>query len=80
MQFVERCRAEARAALDQAVELVPGTTLDAALDEVRQGDVGGAVEQQGDTLVLHFSAADQVTAATVQGVFSAFVRPGEHRA
>ena len=41
--------------------------------QVRKGDVGGAVEQQGDTLILHFSSADPVSAATVQGIFSAFV-------
>lgn len=63
----------AREGLDQAVELIPAPTLDAALEQVRAGDAGGAVEQQGDALVLHFSSADPVTAAAVRGIFSAFV-------
>lgn len=73
VQIIDSLPAEAKAAFDQAIELVPGTTLDAALEQVRAGDVGGAVEQQGTTLVLHFSSADQATAASVQGIFGAFV-------
>ncbi len=73
VQLLDQLPPDARAAFDQSIELVPGTTLDDALTQVRKGDVGGAVEQQGDTLVLHFSSADQVSAATVQGVFSGFV-------
>lgn len=71
--IIDSLPAEVKAALDQAVELVPGTTLDAALEQVQAGEVGGAVEQQGNTLILHFSSADPTTAATVQGIFSAFV-------
>ncbi|ACV79434.1 ABC-2 type transporter [Nakamurella multipartita DSM 44233] len=63
----------ARAALEQAVAITPGTDLAAALDEVRKGDAGAAIEQQGDTLIVHYSSADQVTAASVQGIFNAFV-------
>jgi ABC-2 type transport system permease protein len=73
VQFVEQMPPDVRAALDQTIELVPGTDLDAALDEVRRGDAGGAIEQQDNTLVLYFSAADQVSAATVQSVFRGFV-------
>jgi len=63
----------ARAALEQAVAITPGTDLAAALDEVRKGDAGAAIEQQGETLIVHYSSADQVTAASVQGIFNAFV-------
>ena len=73
VQVIDSLPAEAKAALEEAVELVPGTTLDAALEQVRAGDVGGAVEQQGNTVILHFSSADATTAATVQGIFGAFV-------
>ena len=31
------------------------------------------LQQQGDTLLLHYSSADPVVAGTVQGIFSAFV-------
>ena len=70
---IDQLPAEARDALDEAVHITEGTTLDAALDEVRKGDAGGAIEQQGDTLIVHYSSADQVTAASVQGIFNAFV-------
>jgi len=63
----------ARAALEEAVDITPGTDLAAALDEVRKGDAGGAIEQQGNTLIVHYSSADQVTAASVQAIFNAFV-------
>jgi ABC-2 type transport system permease protein len=43
------------------------------LQEVQKGDEGAAVEQQQNTLVLHYSTADPVVAGTVQGTFSAFV-------
>jgi ABC-2 type transport system permease protein len=48
----------------------------AALDEVRKGDADAVVEQQGSTVVLHFSAADQVKAATVVGLFNNLVQSG----
>ena len=70
---IDQLPAEARAALDDAVQITEGTTLDAALEQVRTGDAGGAIEQQGDTLIVHYSSADQVTAASVQGIFNAFV-------
>ncbi len=71
--LVDSMPAEARAQFDQIITLEQSTDLNAALESVRKGDVAAAVEQQGNELVLHFSAADQVQSATVQGVFSAFV-------
>lgn len=41
---------------------------------MRKGDLDAAVEQRGDRLVLHYSKADQVTAATVQDTMQAFVQ------
>ena len=64
---------EALAGLDQVLELQQSDNLDSALDSVQKGDVEAAVVQQGDQLVVHFSAADPVKSATVQGVFSAFI-------
>ena len=71
--LIDQLPAEAKAALDEAVDIQPGTTLDAALAQVQKGDAGGAIEQQGTTLIVHYSSADQVTSATVQGIFNAFV-------
>ena len=36
--LIDQLPAEARAGLDSAVELVPGTTMDAALEQVQKGD------------------------------------------
>ena len=46
----------------------------AALDAVAGGDLDAAVEEEGDTLVLHYSATDPVVAATVRGTFDGFVQ------
>ncbi|MTD16712.1 ABC transporter permease [Nakamurella sp. YIM 132087] len=71
--LIQELPQQARDGLAQVVEFESGQTLDAALESVRKGDVAAAVEQQGDTLVVHYSNADQTAAATVQGVFSALI-------
>ncbi len=51
------------------------TTTDraAALDKVRKGDADAAIEMDGPTILLHYSQADKVKAAVVQGTVSSFV-------
>ena len=63
----------AKDGLGEVMELQHSDSRDAAVEAVRKGDVAAAVEQKGDTLILHYSSADQVTSATVQGIFSSFV-------
>jgi ABC-2 type transport system permease protein len=47
----------------------------AALAKVRKGELDAVVEQGGrDTVVLHFSAADQVRAGTVQSIIDSLVQ------
>lgn len=70
---VDSLPADARAGIDQVLDLHRSDDRAAALDKVRSGDVAAAVEQQGDTVVLHYSQADQVSAATVRGVFSSLI-------
>lgn len=71
--LVEQMPAEAKQAFDQAFEVEKSTDRTAAIEKVKDGDVDAAVEQQGNQLVLHFSQADQVKAATVRGTIGAFV-------
>jgi ABC-2 type transport system permease protein len=71
--FVQSLPEPARASFDEVFDLQAAAGLDAALDAVRTGDAAAALEQQGDALVVHVSRADQVAAATVQGVLSSFV-------
>src|SRR5262245_18748216 len=65
--------AGARAAFDQSFDVQRSQNRAEAIDQVRAGDADAAVEQRGDQIVLHYSRADQVKAATVRGTMSAFV-------
>jgi ABC-2 type transport system permease protein len=63
-----------RAQLDAVLHVEPATSREDALNKVRKGDVDAAVEQSGSTLIVHYSAADRVKSATVQGIFNALVQ------
>lgn len=65
--------ADARAEIGKVLSIERRDDVASALKSVREGDVAAAVEQQGDTVVVHYSAADQVRAATVQGIFNSLV-------
>lgn len=73
VQFIQDMPKQARTQFDDLFETKEYDDRDAALEAVRSGDVDGAIEEKGDDLVLHYSAADQVVAATVQGTLSGFV-------
>ena len=70
---VDQLPAEAKAQFNNLFEVTKTTDAAAALEEVRKGDIDAAVEQRGNEVILHYSQADQVTAATVRGTLSAFV-------
>ena len=63
----------ARGAFDRTFEVSRTTDRDAAIAEVRRGDADVAIEQDGDTLVAHYTQTDQVKAAITQGTLRAFV-------
>jgi len=63
----------ARAAFAQTFEVSRTSDRDSALAEVRKGDADVAIEQDGDTLVAHYTQTDQVKAAITQGTLRAFV-------
>ncbi len=71
--FVDNLPAPAKKQWDQLFKVTPSSNRDAALKKVRQGKADAMIEQQGATLVLHYSNADQVKAATVRGTMSAFI-------
>ncbi len=66
--------APARATLSDGFELERAKSLDAALAKLKDGDIDGVVTQTGDDVTIHFSAADQVKAAQVQGWFQGVVQ------
>ncbi|MFJ6215273.1 ABC transporter permease [Streptomyces sp. NPDC092296] len=52
-----------------------------ALGKVRKGDLDALIEQGADgTVVLHFSAADQVRSGTVQGIVNSLVQQANQEA
>jgi ABC-2 type transport system permease protein len=63
----------AKEAFDDTFEVTHSDDLDAALEEVRKGDADVAIEEQGNTLVAHYTQTDQVRAAVTQGALRAFV-------
>jgi ABC-2 type transport system permease protein len=66
---------EARTQLDQVLEVDRTDDRAAALERVRKGEVDAAVEEApGGRIVLHYSAADQVKAGTVLGLFNSLVQ------
>lgn len=65
---------QAQSAFDDAFAVTSSDDLDAALQDVRDGDVALAVEQRGKDIVVHYSDADQVQAAVAQGTLQAFVQ------
>jgi ABC-2 type transport system permease protein len=71
--FVDDLPASAREQFDDLFTVTEYDDRAAALEAVAAGDLDGAVEQQGDRLTLHYSAADQVVAATVRGTLEGFV-------
>jgi ABC-2 type transport system permease protein len=64
---------DAEAAFDTTFDVERSDDLGAALAEVRKGDADVVVEQQGDTLVAHYTQTEQVTAAITQGTLQAYV-------
>jgi ABC-2 type transport system permease protein len=70
---IDRLPSPTRERVDDVLEVTRTDDLDAALAKVRAGDADAAVEEMGDELVLHYSRADQVRAATVRGIFASFV-------
>ena len=64
----------------RAVLKVSHASKAAALQKVRQGDLDGAVSQQGSRLVLHYSIADQVTSGVVRALFSSLVQTANQEA
>ena len=63
----------ARTAFDDTFDVTKSDDLDDAVDQVREGDADVALEQRDDTLVAHYTQADQAKAAITQGALRSFV-------
>jgi ABC-2 type transport system permease protein len=71
---LDQVRAADRTELDKALSVTETSDLEGALRKVRDGDYVAAIEQRGNQLTVHYSEADAVKAATVQGFLSSVVQ------
>lgn len=73
VQFIEQMPAEGREQFDTIFEVTEFDDRDEALEAVSKGDLDGVLEEDRTELTLHYSAADGVSAARVQGALTGFV-------
>jgi ABC-2 type transport system permease protein len=74
VQILDSIPQDARAELSKVLTIDRNDDPAKALDAVRNGDYAAAIEQRGDQIVVHYSAADQVRAATVRSVMESLVQ------
>jgi ABC-2 type transport system permease protein len=74
ISLLDQLPPETRDSIAKSVDFSHSSDQAAALESVRKGDVDAAVLENGDRVMLRYSAADPVKAATVQGVFSGIVQ------
>src|SRR5215472_3420752 len=65
------------AGLSGVLTVTHNADKEAAVREVRRGNADAAVQQIGNQLIVHYSAADQTTAGIVQAVFSSIVQQAD---
>ncbi|HNO39284.1 MAG TPA: ABC transporter permease, partial [Marmoricola sp.] len=73
VQFINKMPTEAHKQFDELFKIKHYKDRAAALAKVRSGDVDGALTEEGTTLKLYYSAADQIVSATVRGTMEGFV-------
>ena len=72
--LIEQLPPDARAEIDKVLEITSTTDTNTALEEVRDGDIAAAISQEGDRVVVRYSAADQVRANVVRSVIDGIVQ------
>lgn len=80
VSLLDRATAASHGQLGKVMTITRNGSLAAALQRVRAGTDDAAVQQQGGTLVVHYSIADQVTAGVVQEVFASLVQQANQAA
>jgi ABC-2 type transport system permease protein len=74
VDLIDKLPPKGRAAFDAAFDVNRSNDLAASIKKVRNGDETLAIEQRGHDIVVHFSQADAVAAATAQGTLQSFVQ------
>ncbi|MEE1785380.1 ABC transporter permease [Streptomyces sp. SP17BM10] len=81
VQVLDSVQGEGRAELAKVLEISRTDDEATALTKVRKGDLDALIEQGPDGKIeLHFSAADQVRAGSVQGILNAIVQQANQAA
>jgi len=80
VRLLDQAEAAAPGQLGKVLAVTDSASLAAALGDVRKGSYDAAVQQQGNTLVVHYSIASQTTAGVVQAVFSSIVQQADQAA
>jgi ABC-2 type transport system permease protein len=74
VSLLDQARAHDPGQLGKLMTITHSSSLSAALNDVRKGSDDAAVQQDGRALQVHYSIADQTTAAFVQGLFTSIVQ------
>ncbi len=80
VSLLDQAVAGSRGQLSKVMSITRTGSLATALEDVRKGNDDAAVLQQGRTLVVRYSIADQVTAGVVQAVFASIVQQANQAA
>jgi ABC-2 type transport system permease protein len=80
VSLLDEASAAGHGQLARVLTVAHAASLSAALSLVRKGSYDAAVQQQGRTLVVHYSIADQTTAGVVQTVFTSIVEQADQAA
>jgi ABC-2 type transport system permease protein len=73
VSLIDQLPKEARATFDATFDVTRSDDLDDAIAQVRKGDADVALEQQGNTLVAHYTRTDPVRAGITAGALRALV-------
>jgi ABC-type multidrug transport system permease subunit len=75
--LLDQAEASAPGQLGKVLTVTHSANLSASLDAVRKGSNDAVVQQQGRTIVVHYSIADQTKAGIVQAVFGSIVQQAD---
>ncbi|MGN6176860.1 MAG: ABC transporter permease [Streptosporangiaceae bacterium] len=80
VSVLDQARAASHGQLNKVLDVTRRASLATALNDVRQGNVDAAVQQQGGRLIVHYSVANPTTAGVVNSVFSGIVQEANQAA
>jgi ABC-type multidrug transport system permease subunit len=77
---VDQMPASMRAGFEKSMKITKVTDRAAALEKVKKGDYAAALEQHGDQVLIHYSAADQVKSGSARGQVEGLVQAANQAA